>query len=502
MKTVDNKEVQKTTANDSVQFYLAALQRDPKNVYLYENVVRCYGRERKFVDAWLYIQKALELGVSEPNTLHLFASICANWNEYGKALDLYNRVIDLVPGDTFIRFERTRTYHALGKYDQELKEYAVCLERDPKNTDVLIARAKMYKDSRRYEEAVKDLKTALKIKHDEYAQLLLDSIEGATVQRRFRQTRIGEKAVKEIPLVTFSDVIGLEKAKRALSRAIIYPRMHPELSKKYGVKGGGGVLLFGPPGCGKTFMAKAIAGEAKAHFMPVQPTDVLDQYVGNSEKNLHNIFVEARKNAPTTVFIDEIDCLGDSRLENRHGNEVMRGVVDTFLAEMDGVASQNTDVLVIGATNIPWYVDSALKRPGRFGTQIYVAPPNEAERAQLFQLYLKDRPVEEGIDFAELAKKTAWRASADIAAICDTAIKDAWEAEITSGTEGKVSMDMLLKVTASEKGSLAEWFEQASQAMDKWGNRHLYPELAADIERYKKEMEGNQTCNDGITRYR
>ncbi len=486
MENADKEKVRKTVANDSLQFYLAALKKDPDSVYLCARVASCYGRERKFLEAWPYMQKALELGVGDPRVFQLFAHICMNWAEYNKALDMYNKAVALAPEDVFIHLERSKAYRALELHDQEMKEYDFCIKHNPRNTDALAARAKMYSGRHKYREAVRDLKALLKIKPDDgYAHVMLKELNCMMARSDPRQTLLSEDAAKKTPLVTFSQVIGLEHAKRELRRSIIYPLKYRELSNEYRVKGGGGILLYGPPGCGKTFLAKAVAGEAKVHFMNIKITDVLNKYWGNSEKNLHKAFETAREKAPAIMFIDEMDYLGTSRLMTHHS--AMRGVVDTFLTEMDGVASQNTDVLVIGATNVPWYVDSALKRSGRFGNQIYVAPPNEAERAELFRAYLKDRPIEEGIDYADLARKATLRTSADIAAICNTATKDAWEATATSGTKRKVGMDMLLGAIASERGCLQEWYEQASQTMNEWDNRRLYPELNADIERYRRE---------------
>ena len=184
----------------------------------------------------------------------------------------------------------------------------------------------------------------------------------------------------------------LKNIKNEISLKIIQPLNHPELYKAYEKKIGGGILLYGPPGCGKTHIARATAGEIKANFINVGINDILDMYIGNSERNLHEIFESARKNTPCVIFIDEIDALGANR--NDMSKTGGRTVINQFLAELDGINSNNEGILVLGATNTPWHLDPAFRRPGRFDRIIFVAPPDEEARKEIFDLLLKDKPVE------------------------------------------------------------------------------------------------------------
>ena len=166
------------------------------------------------------------------------------------------------------------------------------------------------------------------------------------------------------PDINFADVGGMESVKKEIDLKIIKPLLHPELYKAYGKKIGGGILLYGPPGCGKTFIAKATAGQVNAKFISVGLSDILDMWIGSSEKNLHDIFELARYNTPCVLFIDEIDALGASRSDMKQSSG--RHLINQFLQELDGIDHTNEGVLIIGATNTPWNLDPAFRRPGRF----------------------------------------------------------------------------------------------------------------------------------------
>jgi SpoVK/Ycf46/Vps4 family AAA+-type ATPase len=260
------------------------------------------------------------------------------------------------------------------------------------------------------------------------------------------------------PDINFAHVGGMEQVKKEIELKIIKPLQHPELYKAYGKKTGGGILLYGPPGCGKTYIAKATAGQVNARFISVGLSDILDMWMGNSEKNLHNIFELARQNAPCVLFFDEIDALGASRSDMKQSSG--RHLINQFLQELDGIDNNNDGVLIMGATNTPWHLDAAFRRPGRFDRILFIPPPDEAARTAIFQLKLAGKPIE-NIDFAGLAQKTQSYSGADIEAVIDIAIEEKLEAAFTDGVPHPISTKDLQNAAKKHKPSTLEWFSAA-----------------------------------------
>src|SRR5436305_62231 len=193
----------------------------------------------------------------------------------------------------------------------------------------------------------------------------------------------------ERPKVTFADIGGMEHVKEEVRIKIIHPLTHPELYKAYGKKTGGGILMYGPPGCGKTHLARATAGEIKAGFISVGINDVLEMWIGNSERNLHALFEQARRNKPCVLFFDEVDALGARRSDMQHS--AGRHLINQFLAEMDGIQASNEGVLILAATNSPWHLDPAFRRPGRFDRVLFVPPPDAAARAAILRIQCREK---------------------------------------------------------------------------------------------------------------
>jgi transitional endoplasmic reticulum ATPase len=262
----------------------------------------------------------------------------------------------------------------------------------------------------------------------------------------------------EKPTIDFSHVGGMSRIKDEISMKIIQPLKNPDLYKAFGKKVGGGILLYGPPGCGKTYIAKATAGEIHAKFISIGLHDILDMWIGNSEKNLHGIFELARKNAPCVLFFDEVDAMGASRSDLRQS--AMRHVINQFLAEMDGVDSDNEGVLILAATNAPWSVDAAFRRPGRFDRVIFVEPPDEQAREEIIRAMLKDKPVKD-IDTRKVAKETPDYSGADIKAMIDIAVEDKLRDSMASGSLQPLSTKDLLKAAKLHRPTTLEWFSSA-----------------------------------------
>ena len=258
--------------------------------------------------------------------------------------------------------------------------------------------------------------------------------------------------------ITFAHVGGMYDLKEIARMKIITPFLQPELFKKYGKDAGGGILLYGPPGCGKTYFARAIAGECEASFFNVGIHDILDMYVGNSEKNVHALFEEARAHVPAVLFIDEMDALGRKRELLRYS--CLSTTINSFLSEMDGVGGCNKNLLVIGATNVPWDIDGAFKRPGRFDTLFLVPPPDKTGREEILRAGLASRPIGK-IDYTLLAKKTKLFSGADLAGMIERATEIVIDEVLQTGVERNIEMDDLLSALKVTRPSVGPWLETA-----------------------------------------
>ncbi len=280
----------------------------------------------------------------------------------------------------------------------------------------------------------------------------------------------------ERPKLSFADVGGMEAVKEEIRLKIIYPLQHADLYKAYGKAIGGGVLLYGPPGCGKTHLARATAGEVKAGFINVGLHDVLDMWVGNSEKKLNGIFKQARRNAPCVLFFDEVDALAASRTDFRTTNA--RHVINQFLSELDGVDASNEGVLILAATNAPWHMDSAFRRPGRFDRILFVPPPDAAARASIVQLHLAGKPQEQ-VDFTAVAKVTADCSGADLKAVVDRAVEGKLKEAMRTGVPKPLTTKDLTQAAGGVKPSTREWLADAKNYALYSNDGGQYDDLAA-----------------------
>lgn len=259
--------------------------------------------------------------------------------------------------------------------------------------------------------------------------------------------------------VTFKDVGGLDHVKKQIHRKIILPFQKPSLFQKFKKKAGGGVLLYGPPGCGKTLLARATAGECNARFYNIAISDILDMYIGESERKLHAIFEQARRSGPSVLFFDELEALAGKRQYN--ADSASAKLVSQFLSEMDGFASDNQGVLILGATNVPWSIDSAFRRPGRFDRIQFIPPPDRTARKVILNILSAERPMERGVDLAQLAKLTSGFSGADLSNLVESACDEAIERTIETGKETPITHQDLLETLDIVKATTAEWLTTA-----------------------------------------
>ncbi|MGD8545866.1 MAG: CDC48 family AAA ATPase [Candidatus Bathyarchaeota archaeon] len=221
----------------------------------------------------------------------------------------------------------------------------------------------------------------------------------------------------EVPTVHWNDIGGLQDVKQELREAVEWPLKNPQMFERLGIKPPKGILLYGPPGCGKTLLARAVATESEANYITIKGPEVFSKWVGESEKAVREVFRKGRMSAPAVIFFDEIDSLVPRRGSGFGDSRVTERVLSQLLTEMDGIVALE-DVVVIAATNRPDIVDTAILRPGRFDRLIYVPEPDEESRLKIFEIYTKDMPLTNDVDLGQLTTATKNYSGADIEALC------------------------------------------------------------------------------------
>jgi transitional endoplasmic reticulum ATPase len=351
---------------------------------------------------------------------------------------------------------------------------------DVKSNDIsmLVMLSKSLLRNNEMSKAIQYYKQALQLnpsyKDDELDQHLRHQQSGNNSAEQFIESLQEEFQDLERPTINFDHVGGMQKVKDEIKIKIIQPLAHPELYKAYGKKIGGGILLYGPPGCGKTHLARATAGQIQASFISIGIHDVLDMWMGNSEKKLHEMFELARRQAPCVLFFDEIDALGASRSDMRHSSS--KTLINQFLTELDGIQSSNDGVLVLGATNAPWHLDSAFRRPGRFDRIIFVSPPDQEGRESILKIILKDKPLD-NIDYTQLSKQTSEFSGADLKAIVDVAIEEKLRESFEKGVPKPLQTKDLMASLKQVKPSTKEWFNTARNYAIYANDSGLYDEI-------------------------
>jgi len=403
------------------------------------------------------------------------------------------RAVAASPDDAALRVHLAELLIAAGRRSDVVPHAAWLLQQDPQST---AGRTLMYQALTGQEAApgstgqVDDLQSPGEQEPTASSGFDWDLAEddlGELVPPMFADSTATESEVSAYDVesagITLDDVGGMTEVKKRLNAAFLAPMRNEKLRTMYRKSLRGGLLLYGPPGCGKTYIARALAGELEARFMAVSLADVLDMYVGNSERNVHEIFEVARASAPCVLFLDEVDAIGHKR--SRMSSDTMRTTVNQLLLELDSVASSNEGVFVLAATNHPWDVDSALRRPGRLDRTILVLPPDLEARTVIWQMHLRDRPVA-GIDVKRLAKATDGYTGADIAHLCDSAAEIAL---IDAAESGQLRMIGQADVEAALKEvrpSVGPWFETARNVALFANEDGTYDELLAYLRKSRR----------------
>ena len=286
----------------------------------------------------------------------------------------------------------------------------------------------------------------------------------------------------ETSTIRLADVGGMTDVKQRLELAFLGPLRNPELRRLYGKSLRGGLMLYGPPGCGKTFLAKAIAGEMGAKFISLSIVEVLDMWMGNSERNLHELFQAARRNAPCVLFLDEVDALGHKR--SKVTSSSLRTLGNQLLSELDGVEGNNEGVFVLAATNTPWDVDPALRRPGRLDRVVLVLPPDPPARAAILDYHLRERPIA-NIDLKRIVAATEDFSGADLAHLCESAAEYALADSVQRGEARMIEQRDFDRALKDVRPSTRPWFATARNVAMFANEGGVYDDLVAYLKRRK-----------------
>ena len=398
-------------------------------------------------------------------------------------LQSLRRAVEANPGDPALRLHLAELLLAGGLADEAVPHLAAVLERDPSSTRArtMMARAMAVPDASVPPRPSPADGSSSGFDWDEAEELLGDVAPPMFVEGDAEETTADAWEVERVQ-IRLDDVGGLADVKERLELAFLGPLRNPELRRLYGKSLRGGLLLYGPPGCGKSFIARALAGELGAGLISLSIHDVLDMWVGRSEQNLHELFQLARRNAPCVLFVDELDALGQRRSQLH--NNAMRTTVNQLLAELDGVESDNEGVFVLAATNHPWDVDTALRRPGRFDRMVLVLPPDEPAREAIFKTHLRDRPVA-NVDAGKLARATDGYSGADLAHVCEAAAERALADAVRTGERRLIEMRDLEAALAEVRPSTGPWLEAARNVVMFANTDGTYDDLRDYLKRRK-----------------
>jgi SpoVK/Ycf46/Vps4 family AAA+-type ATPase len=376
--------------------------------------------------------------------------------------------------------------------DTRLTELEAQLLRDPFNTDARLDYARALLESRREADALAQYDLARK--HGDHPELPefealrapavppppREPVKLSVVQGAKSADVISIARPVSVPDKTrFIHIAGMEDLKKSIRLQIIEPFLNPGLFAKFKKKAGGGILLYGPPGCGKTMLARAVANECNASFLAIGISEILSMWQGESERNLALMFEKARSQKPCVMFFDELDALAFAR--SKASSDVSRKIVNEFLSQLDGFDNQNDQVLILAATNMPWDVDPAMKRPGRFARQVFVPPPDAVARARIIELALESVP-HGPVDVQSIAKATELYSGADVDALVERAKEYVLTEYLETRRERGIAQEDLVRAVSELTPTTQDWLRTAKNLVKYAGGDDSY----RDLERYLK----------------
>lgn len=427
------------TPPDPLDALREALQHSPDNIPLRRHLAESYLSAGRLEEAEQEFREASRRAPDDPKLKLGLAKTFAKLGKDSQAIVILETI---TKGDTALPAARVllaKLFFKAGKVDEAVRHYKHAIASDSTVADL-------------------DLQARLGITPADLTAPTDDAVVDGRVRATFEGSEPENDSEVERPKLKFDDVGGLEALKDEVRMKIIHPLTNAELYAAYGKKIGGGILMYGPPGCGKTYLARATAGEINAGFISIGINDVLDMWIGNSEKNLHALFEQARRCKPCVLFFDEVDALAASRADMRTSGG--RHLINQFLSEMDGVSGDNDGVLILAATNAPWHVDAAFRRPGRFDRILFVPPPDPAARASILRAHLKGKPQQD-IDEHAVAAKCADFSGADLRAVVDATIEGKLRDAMKTGRPEPIVTKDLIKAASGIKPSTKEWFATA-----------------------------------------
>lgn len=418
------------------------------------------------------LMQALRYSPKNPPLLRTIGDVLVEMERYKEASSYYREHLSIEPNCVQSKLGLGTSFCGTGRVSEAwvLTEELMALKNPPPATYLL--KARLHAADENYEEAQYAYQAALEVDpllQDATIEKLVhgvsvkainpDATDDIFLDKEDDIEAYLEKLIA--PNIAFTEVGGMGYVKEEIRQKIILPYKHRNIYESYGKKAGGGILLYGPPGCGKTHIARATAGEMNGNLIPVGIHEILEMWIGKSEKNLHEIFEIARRRTPCVLFFDEADALGSNRSDMKRNGS--RYIINQFLAELDGLDAENEDMLILAATNAPWHLDEAFRRPGRFDRIIFVPPPDRDARAAIIEILLKDITNKEEISYQLLARKTKGFSGADLSSLIDLAKQAKITEAMNTGKSTPINQQDLTTAAKLVRPSTKEWLKKAKQ---------------------------------------